>query len=158
MITGQIGLRRHSGGWIGKAIEWATYSHTHHVVVAISETACISAEPGGVRFRAISDYPSLDWSRFDLTDDQRTLIRDAAAEYERRPYNYAIYPPLLWERISGRKVDGWLAEWLSKRPNENCSQLSDDIYTKAGFHLFPDIPELVTPGDFERYFQSHGWL
>ena len=82
MITGQIGLRRHSGGWVGKAIEWATRSHTHHVVVAVSETVCISAEPGGARYRPITDYPSLVWSRFGLTTAQQDLIRDAAADYE----------------------------------------------------------------------------
>lgn len=157
-ITGQIGLRRHSGGWIGKAIEWATRSHTHHVVVAVTDTICISAEPGGVRFRNISDYPSVDWSRFDLDDATRERIRHAAWTYLHKPYNYAIYPPLLWQRITGHKVDGWVAEWLSRRPNENCSQLADDIYTAAGFHLFPDIPELVTPGDFERLFLARGWL
>ena len=161
MLTGQIGLRRHAGNFIGRAIEWATNSHTHHVVVAVSETVCISAEPGGARYRPISDYDyngGLVWSRFGLTTAQQDLIRDAAADYEGRPYNYAIYGPLLWQRVSGRKVDGWVAQWLSERPNENCSQLSDDIYTLAGFHLFPDIPELVTPGDFERLFESLGWL
>ena len=158
MITGQIGLRRHSTGWVGRCIEWATYSHTHHVVVAVSETVCISAEPGGARYRPISDYPALVWSRFGLTEDQRDLIRDAAAEYEGRPYNYGIYGPLLWQRLTGRKVTGWVAEWLSRRPNENCSQLSDDIYNAAGIHLFEDIPEIVTPGDFERLYARLGWL
>jgi len=158
MLTGQIGLRRHSTGWVGKEIEWATYSHTHHVVVAVSEAVCISAEPGGARYRRISDYPELTWSRFGLTDDQRTLIRDAAAEYEGSPYNFAIYGPLLWQRLTGRKVDGWVARWLSRRPNENCSQLSDDIYNAADLHLFEDIPEIVTPGDFERLFARLGWL
>ena len=158
MLTGQIGLRRHSTGWIGRAIEWATYSHTHHVVVAISEKLCISAEPGGVRYRPISDYPRLDWSSFDLNDERAAAIIDAAHTMINRPYNYAIYLPLLWQRLTGHKVDGWVAKWLSKRPNENCSQLSDDIYTRAGFHLFPDIPEIITPGDFERLFVSRGWL
>lgn len=158
MLTGQIGLRRHSTGWIGKCIEWATHSHTHHVVVAISETTCISAEPGGVRYRAINDYPTLDWSQFELTQDQRQAIVNAAHTYYGMPYNYAIYPPLLWQRLTGHKVDGWVARWLSKRPNENCSQLSDDIYTRAGIHMFPDIPELVTPGDFQRLFEARGWI
>lgn len=158
MITGQIGLRRYSTGWVGKCIEWATNSHTHHVVVAISETVCISAEPGGARYRPISDYPTLTWSHFGLTGDQITLIRDAAAEMDGRPYNFAIYGPLLWQRLTGRKVTGWVAQWLSRRPNENCSQLSDDIYTLAGIHLFEDIPELITPGDFERLFERLHWL
>jgi hypothetical protein len=100
----------------------------------------------------------VDWSRFDLDDTQRARIITAAHSYLGRPYNYAIYPPLLWQRLTGCKVDGWVAKWLSARPNENCSQLSDDIYTKAGFHLFPNIPELVTPGDFERLFIARGWL
>lgn len=160
MITGQIGLRRYSTGWIGKAIEWATDSHCHHVVVAVSETLCVSAEPGGVRYKAISDYPTVDWSAFDLTPEQVETIQAAAHDYVDRPteYNYLIYPPLLWQKLTGRKVPRWMANWLARRPNENCSQLSDDIYNKAGVHLFPDIPELVTPGDFERLFISKGWL
>lgn len=157
-ITGQIGLRRFGTTPISRAIEWATDSHCHHVVVAVSPTMCVSAEPGGVRYRAISDYPHLDWSAFELTRVQKQLIINAAHEYVGRPYNFAIYPPLLWQKLTGRKVDGWLAEWLAKRPNENCSQASDDIYNKAGIHLFPDIAELVTPGDFERYYISKGWL
>lgn len=158
--TGQIGLRRFGANWISKSIEWATDSHCHHVVVAVSESMCVSAEPGGVRYRAISDYPHVDWSAFDLTREQKQAIINAAHDYVARPtpYNLAIYPPLLFQKITGHKVDGWVAEWLSRRPNENCSQLSDDIYNKAGIHLFPDIAELVTPGDFERLYISKGWL
>jgi hypothetical protein len=124
----------------------------------MSEADCISAEPGGVRYRLISDYPELVWSKFALTIEQQKAIKDAARTFENRPYNYAIYGPLLFQKLTGHKVDGWVADWLSKRPNENCSQLTDDIYTTAGFHLFPDIPEIVTPGDFERLFITHGWL
>lgn len=160
MIAGQIGLRRHSTAWIGKCIEWATHSRTHHVVVAVSDTHCVSAEPGGARLRLMSDYPHLDWSRFILTETQRAdIVRfalDAAAL--QTPYNYAIYPPLLWQRISGLRVSGPVADWLAQRPHENCSQLADDIYTAAGFHLFPDIARLVTPGDFERLYVRLGFL
>lgn len=160
MLTGQIGLRRFGTSMVSRGIEWATDSHTHHVVVAISEGVCVSAEPGGVRLRRIDDYPHVDWSRFDLADAQRDVIVATALDYAARQvkYNLAIYPPLLFQKLTGHKVDGWVAEWLSKRPNENCSQLSGDIYTKAGIHLFEDITELVTPGDFERLFIAHGWL
>jgi hypothetical protein len=159
-LTGQIGLRRFGTTPIARGIEWATDSHTHHVIVAVSPTMCVSAEPGGVRYRPISDYPHVDWSAFDLSREQKQAIINAAHFYvaQPTPYNYAIYPPLLFQKLTGHKVDGWVAEWLSKRPNENCSQLSDDIYNRAGIHLFPAIAELVTPGDFERYFQTHGWL
>jgi hypothetical protein len=81
MLTGQIGLRRHGAGIIAKGIEWATYSHTHHVIVAISETQCVSAEPGGSRIRPMTDYPSIEWSSFDLTEAQRHCIALAARSY-----------------------------------------------------------------------------
>lgn len=157
-LTGQIGLLRHGDTLIEKGIEWATESASYHVVVAVSETTCVSAEPGGARYRAISDYGHIDWSRYGLTNTQQQDIVNAAHTYIGRPYNYAIYPPLLWQRITGNKVDGWVARWLSERPNENCSQLSDDVYNAAGLHLFEDIAEIVTPGDFERLFDRLGFL
>jgi hypothetical protein len=157
-LTGQIGLLMHGTTTIPKAIEWATDSHTHHVIVAISNTTCISAEPGGVRYRPLSDYSDAVFSSFDLTGAQKSAIVAAAETYIDRPYNYAIYGPLLWQKLTGDKVNGWVAQWLSKRSNENCSQLSDDIYTRAGFHLFADIAEIVTPGDFERLFDRLGFL
>lgn len=160
MLTGQIGLRQHSTGLVGRCIEWATNSSTHHVVVAVSELLCVSAEPGGVRLRLISDYPALTWSRFDHDNATRALIVEHAyaALAARTPYNFAIYPPLLWQRITSRPITGPVAVWLGKRPHENCSQLADDIYTAAGLHLFPDIARLVTPGDFERLYGRLGFL
>lgn len=158
MLTGQIGLRRHGTGTISKAIEWATDSHTHHVVVAVSESYVFSAEPGGSRIRPMTDYASIDWFQLPLTPLQRGQIVQAAHARVGLPYNYAIYPPLLFQKLTGHKVDGWVAEWLSKRPNINCSQGVDDIYTAAGFHLFPDISEIVTPGDFERLAVRLGFL
>lgn len=157
-LTGQIGICMHGTTPIAKGIEWATDSHTHHVFVVISEIMCVSAEPGGVKYRPLTDYPSAHYSRFALTEEQKQAIIEAAHKYVGRPYNFAIYGPLLFQKLTGHKVDGWVAEWLSKRPNENCSQASDDIYTRAGFHLFADISEIVTPGDFERLFDRLGFL
>lgn len=158
MLTGQIGLRRYGASPVAKGIEWATDSHTHHVVLAVSETRVFSAEPGGSRIRDMADYPSIEWSRFGLTAQQVAVIVDAAVRRLNLPYNWAIYPPLLFQKLTGHKVDGAVADWLSKRPNINCSQGVDDIYTAAGLHLFPDISELVTPGDFERLFIETGFL
>lgn len=159
-LTGQIGLCMNGTTLIAKGIEWATDSHTHHVFVVIGPYLCVSAEPGGVRYRPLSYFEHAHFSDIGLTEDEKARIVAAAMDYVKdgTPYNYAIYPPLLFQKLTGHKVDGWVAEWLSKRPNENCSQLSDDIYTKAGFHLFPDIAEIVTPGDFERKFIELGFL
>lgn len=157
-LAGQIGLIRNGTDFIARGIQWATRSQTYHTVVAISDTTCVSAQPGGSRLKPISDYDRVYWSAFDHTPAQRAAIVQAAAAYVPRPYNYAIYPPLFWQRITGNRVDGVVAEWLSRRPNENCSQLCDDVYTRAGFHLFDDIPVIVTPGDFERLFIRLGFL
>jgi hypothetical protein len=158
MLTGQIGLRRHGTTPIAEGIEWATDSQTHHVLAAVSETHVFSAEPGGARIRPMTDYPSIDWFRLKLTEAQRQAIVNAAHARVGLPYNYAIYPPLLFQKVTGHKVDGWVADWLSKRPNINCSQGVDDIYTAAGFRLFPSISEIVTPGDFERVAIHYGFL
>lgn len=159
-LTGQIGLRRHGSGFITRAIEWATYSHTHHAIVAVSETECVSAEPGGVRYRPISDYPHVDWSSFDLTDVQRGNIvlhaRNLADAHT--PYNYAVYPFLLAGRLTGLNVPKWISAWLQKRPNVDCSQASDQVYSASGIELFPADNVLTTPGDLERLFVERGWL
>lgn len=157
-ITGQIGLLRNGTDLVARALQWGTRSDTYHVVVAISDTHCVSAEPGGSRYRPITDYPRIYWSSFDLTPAQRQIIADAAHTYVPRPYNYAIYPALFWQRITGHRVAAWVANWLAHRPNENCSQLSDDVYNRAGLHLFEDVAEIVTPGDFERLFYTYGFL
>lgn len=157
-LTGQIGLCRYGNGAIPAGIEWATDSHSYHVLLAVSETEAFSPQPGGAKIMPISHWGPVVWSRFGFTDAQRAALVAAAHARVDLPYNYAIYPPLLWQKLSGHKVDGWVAEWLSKRPNINCSQGVDDCYTAAGFHLFPDISEIVTPGDFERLFHALGWL
>src|SRR5207249_4809296 len=97
-------------------------------------------------------------SRFDLTDTQRYDIVDAAHALIGRPYNYAVYPPLLFQKLTGCKVDGRLADWLATRPNQECAQLAGDAYEMAGIRLFQTPTEILTPGDFERLFESYGWL
>lgn len=157
-LTGQIGLLRNGTGLIARGIEWGTDSTCYHTVVAISDTMCVSAEPGGSRYRRIDYYDRIYWSDFDHTPAQRAAIVNAADFFVPRPYNYAIYPALAWQRLTGNRVDGGVAKWLSRRPNENCSQLCDDVYTRAGIHLFDDAPVIVTPGDFERKFYALGFL
>jgi len=157
MITGQIGLRMHGTTPVTRGIEWATDSNTHHVVLAVSEEDAFSPEPGGAKIHPIDHWGPIVWSKFEFTAKQRADLITAAHARVGLPYNYAIYPPLLWQKLSGHKVDGWVAEWLSVRPNINCSQGVDDCYTDAGFHLFPDISEIVTPGDFQRIFERLGF-
>ena len=159
-LTGQIGLRRHGTTLIAKAIEWDTFSHCHHVVVFISETYVVSAEPGGVVIRPATDYDTLAMSHFALTDTQRkAIVSHAMDAYNKHlPYNMAIFPVLLASRLTDKPVPARISQWLSERPNVDCSQLVDDVYNAAKIQLFDADAELITPGDFDRLFIDCGWL
>lgn len=157
-LTGQIGICRNGTTTIARLIEWATWSHTHHVVVAINPTECVSAEPGGVVYRTNAAYQNVTWSRFDLTSEQKAAITAAGKASLKLPYNYLIYAPLLIARLTHIPVPGFLAQWLGKRRNVNCSQLADDIYHAASIQLFTESSDIVTPGDFERLFTHEGFL
>jgi hypothetical protein len=157
-LTGQIGICRYGTTWIAHEIEWATDSHTHHVVVAISPTECVSAEPGGVIVRTNAAYQNVTWSKFKLDDEQKAAIVAAGNASLKLPYNYAIYLPLFLSRLTHIPVPVFIAKWLGKRRNVDCSQLGDDIYHAAGIDLFTESSDIVTPGDFERMFQAAGFL
>lgn len=157
-LTGQIGICRYGTTWIARAIEWATWSHTHHVVVAVNATDCISAEPGGVIIRTNAAYTNITWSQFTLTSEQRAAITAAGRASLKLPYNYLVYAPLVVARVTHIPVPQFIAAWLGRRRNVNCSQLTDDIYHAAGVQLFTKSSDIVTPGDFERLFQHEGFL
>jgi len=157
-LTGQIGICRNGTTTIAKLIEWDTRSHTHHVVIAWSPTACVSAEPGGVVHRNVTDYDNVTWSTFKLDGEQKAAIIAACNASEKLPYNYAIYLPLFLSRLTRIPVPTVIAAWLGRRRNVDCSQLADDIYRAAGINLFTESSDIVTPGDFERLFQAAGFL
>lgn len=158
-LTGQIGICLNGTSWVARGIHWATRSPCNHVVVAVTPTKCVSAEPGGVRHRTNQAYKDIVWFREPLTLQDKAAIIAAANAKMSLPYNYAIYPALALERLTGHPVPAFIAKWLGRRKNVDCSQLADDIYTAAGKHLFPNqYPDLVTPGDFYRYAVQHGYV
>lgn len=155
MLAGQIGLRQHSTGIIGRIIEWATDSSTHHVVVAVSDELCISAEWPRARVRDITDYPSLVWSRFDLTDEQQARISYAAAMLIGRPYNTPVLFVHLAHKL-GIPTPRWFTDWLKTRPALDCSDLADRALIAGGIDLFSQDSTLVTPADFQHALEQQG--
>jgi len=146
------------GNTMSHLIQWFTRSHSYHVVVAWSPTECVSAEPGGVLDRTNDAYTGTVWSRFDLTDTERAGIVAACKASEKLPYNYAVYPFLAVSRLTHIPVPHFVADWLERRRNVDCSQLAAQIYAAAGLHLFAEESDVVTPGDWERKFRQLGWL
>lgn len=158
MLAGQIGLVRHSEHWVGKVVEWATDSTSHHVVVFISDTECVSAEPPFVILRDPASFHWLDVSHFELTDAQRNAIVASATSMVGRPYNVAAIVCLLASKLTSVPIPRWVVQWLERRPELDCSQLADIALMAGGLKLFGHDSVLVTPGFFEVYYRAMGWL
>lgn len=158
MLAGQIGLVRHSKGWVGKIVEWATDSTSHHVVVAVSETACVSADLPRVVIRDISGFHSMEWSWFDLTDDQAHSIVMSARGMTGRPYNVPAIILLLMSKLFSVPIPRFAVRWLERNPGLDCSQLCHLALRAGGLELFPHDPSLTVPAHYEHYFRARGWL
>jgi len=158
MLAGQIGLVRHSEHWVGKVVEWATDSTSHHVVLFVSETECVSAEPMLVRLRDPKTFHSLEVSRFDLTDDQVHAIVMAARSMIGKPYNVPAIVCLLISKLLSVPIPRFVVKWLDRNPGLDCSQACDIALQAGGIKLFDHDSVLVTPAFFEVYYRAHGWL
>lgn len=158
MLAGQVGLVRHSRGWVGKVVEWATDSTSHHVVIAVSETACVSADMPRVVIRDVSGFHSMEWSWFVLTDEQVQSITASALGMVGRPYNVPAIVLLLASKLSGLPIPRFAVNWLERNPGLDCSQLVHLAYRAGGIELFPHDASLTVPAHYEHFFRDRGWL
>lgn len=159
MLAGQVGLRRNATHGFGRIIEWVTNSSTHHTVIAINETQCVSAEQPRVVVIDIASYPEgLVWSQFELTDEQREAICFTARHMAGKRYNTAALVLIFISSLTRVPIPRFLVDWLNNRRAVDCSQLSDLSLVAGGIDLFPQSAALVTPADFEQYFVQRGWL
>lgn len=158
MLAGQVGLVRHSESWIGKTVEWATDSTSHHVVIAISEHLCVSADLPRVIIRPISEFHSMEWSQFVLTHEQVEAITDSALGMIGRPYNVPAIVLLLLSRLTRVPIPKFAVRWLERNPGLDCSQLCAIALRAGGIVLFPHEDALVVPAHFEECFREQGWL
>lgn len=155
---GQIGLKTEAKGFVEKAIEFVTRSSVHHVVIAISETECIGAEPGGARIR-LHDYDRFVWSKFDLTPEQAQACADWARAREGRPYSF-INGFLIGLTMYGFTWPKPVWKYFSNDKSYQCAQLADAALTLgAGITVFEDGREFgeVYPGSLEKLFKERGW-
>lgn len=153
MLTGQVGCVVNSKGWMGKAIEEVTGSIACHTIVAISETHCISAEPGGSRRRLISDYEHIIWSRYQHSADTAQHIAGIADNHIGIRYDYLSFFALGVHFITGWKIPDKIAEWLDNRGPTTCSQLAENVYRDA--KIDRPTTTVVCPGDWLNYIQTH---
>jgi uncharacterized protein YycO len=160
---GDFGVVRISGG-AGLAIrlaQWlvgdgfATYQHA---VVYVGEDRIVEAEPGGAVVAALDRYDGVPirWSSglVALTDEQRTLVVEAALGFRGVGYSFADYLAIFSHRfrLPGSSA---LKQYVATTRHMICSQLVDAAYEAAGVHLFDDgrWHGYVTPGQLARLLE-----
>lgn len=151
MRAGQVGCVTNSRGFIGRCIERFTRSPAHHVIIGVDEYTCISAEPGGVRKRWISEYEHVTWSAYDHTEEQANLIAGLAEYSIGVRYNYAVIAALAIAHTLRRPIPQRVADWLNARGETTCSILAKQIINHAA-----DTPdnEVPCPGDWLQFVED----
>ena len=159
MITGQVGLIESDGRTKGELVAWATRSRYSHMVVAVSETLCVSAEPGGARIRPIEFYPEVVWSRYSLRPSQRRRIVRYALSKLGTKYAWLDYFAAGIASVTRTNTPEWLRSFIETDDRLICSQLCDLALQAAGIHVFFDERPAgaVVPASFGRVFVARGW-
>ena len=97
-------------------------------------------------------------SQFEYTDEESQHMAVLAASMNRQEYNYLGFALIGFELITKTRVPDAVARAFSYQDRMFCSQMADFCLRKAGFDLFHSQWGMVSPGDFERYFQAVGWM
>jgi hypothetical protein len=162
MLAGQVGIITTKPGWYGRAIQLVTASPAYHVITAINETHCVSAETPTVRIRRIDYFTDVTWTNIELDDEQRRHAIHFVCQQVGKPYAYTDIVFLLIASITKRATPAWIIERLSSRDQWFCSELADagmiaavSGIHNAGINMFPGRPECtVTPADFYTWATS----
>ena len=158
-LTAQIGLCYTTGFW-GRVIRKVTKSHYNHTIIAISETLCVGAEPGGVRVRPITDFPDVAWSAFPYTLPQQVKVVTFAKSEIGVRYNYLDDLFIGIALIVREHTPRWIERVLSDPDSWQCAQLADAALQHAGIHVFTDDRPFgaVYPGSYVDVWKAFGWL
>lgn len=159
-FTGQFGLSKISG-FIGvvvnilQAIVGDGSKYTHAYIVVGDQV--IEAMPGGARITPLSYYltgaraTTTVISNLDLSLSERLDIADIAVSLVGTPYSFLDYAALALRHWGFQPR--WLLRYLASTKHMICSQLVDEVYRRAGIHLFDDgrPAQYVTPGALADY-------
>lgn len=157
--TGQIGLVPGAHTLFEWVIRAVTRSTTHHAVLAISPTLCLSAEPGGARIRSINSYPDAYWSRFDLNLAEAHDIHLFAVHHLGAPYGLLTDLAIGVSLLAKLRTPIFVQRYLESDSHFECAQLCDSAYNAAGIHLFSGrVASSVYPGLFEQIWRRRGWM
>lgn len=136
-------------------------SRYSHAFVILDDSTAMEAFPAGAAITpkgyALSRRPlALSWA-IPLTDEQRAAIVREARLLEGTKYGFSAYLHLALSGVGIRWP--WLINYLQRNKRMVCSQLVDEVYRRAGIHLFDDgrAPFDVTPGDLANLLIERPW-
>lgn len=121
-----------------------------HAFVYVGNGMVVQAMPSGAELIPIEEAsPVVQWSagHFDLTEDQRDAMVVEAVVLVGTPYSFLDYASIALAHYRIRPA--WVRDFVADTGHMICSQLVDEVYLRAGVHLFDDgrLPGDVTPGD-----------
>lgn len=125
-------------------------SPVQHAFVYVGNGEIVQAMPGGAELILLemASEPVV-WStgHFALTAAERMRIVGAARGLVGTPYSFLDYASIALAHFRVRPR--WVRDFVADSGHLICSQLVDEVYLRAGVHLFDDgrLPGDVTPGD-----------
>lgn len=125
-------------------------SPVQHAFVYVGDGQIVQAMPSGAELIRLEEAsPVVQWStgHFDLTPEQRALVSAHAIWLVGTPYSFLDYASIALAHYRIRPA--WVRDFVADTGHMICSQLVDEVYLRAGVHLFDDgrLPGDVTPGD-----------
>lgn len=160
---GDFGLSKIGGvlGWwigLGQFITGDASRYTHAFVVLDDQTV-IEAMPGGAIITPLEKYKGRAvFCNMDISSKKREVIVKEGRALEGTPYSFMDYLALALAHFGIRPKR--LRKYIQNTGHMICSQLVDEVYRRAGVHMFNDgrLPQDVTPGDLANYLIEQEWL
>lgn len=158
--TGQIGLLSGPRKFWPIVIAIVTRSPAYHVILDVGDGECVSAEPGGVKLRPVTDFPRAVWSKFPFTRKQRLLIAGWSRAQVGLPYNYLADLTIGLALLMRRHAPKWVEKYLRGGSRWECAGLADAALMRAGIRMFRDGRPygVVFPGSYVNIFKDFGWM
>ncbi|MEV7250246.1 hypothetical protein [Streptomyces cyaneofuscatus] len=121
-----------------------------HAFLYVGNGMIVQAMPSGAELIRLEEAsPVVQWStgHLDVGPHKRGLIMLAATALVGTPYSFLDYASIALAHYRIRPA--WVRDFVADTGHMICSQLVDEVYLRAGVHLFDDgrLPGDVTPGD-----------
>jgi cell wall-associated NlpC family hydrolase len=150
-----------SGGAIriGQLAAGEGFSEFEHAGIYIGNGRVIEAANTGTELNQWHyDSHEVMWSSgiINPTDAQRTLIVNAAHGYVGTPYSWPDYAAIAAHHLHLLPATNALKNYVASTKHMICSQLVDQCYEDAAYHLFNDgrWPGYVMPGSLYNLLVS----